>query len=227
MLAMNGFHALRPHNRKYYYNSFLSNFEPIYYDGMIKFSDLDKNPFKHSLDDIMSVAFKKPLNRGFINKLISVANSKELKKEFFKRVEYKYKDKEIFFEKSILFFLSNINKLDEMIENNSNLLQNEKNFQSNLKFYQTFQKKKNISQKIISNIELMDKNYLLRYKSGNTKELNHKKISKMLSSNIIDKNRAIYLTTDDLITILIIIKEKYKILKYIKNSLTSNKYFCK
>ncbi len=199
MLAMNGFHALRPHNRKYYYNSFLSNFEPIYYDGMIKFSDLDKNPFRHSLNDIMPVAFKKPLNRGFINKLISVANSKELKKEFFKRVEYKYKDKEIFFEKSILFFLSNINKLDEMIENNSNLLQNEKNFQSNLKFYQTFQKKKNISQKIISNIELMDKNYLLRYKSGNTKELNQKKISKMLSSNIIDKNRAIYLTTDDLI----------------------------
>ena len=30
---MNGLHALRPHNRKYYYNVFEQLFEPIYYDG--------------------------------------------------------------------------------------------------------------------------------------------------------------------------------------------------
>ena len=33
MTAMNGSHALRPHNRKFYYNSFTDKFEPIYYDG--------------------------------------------------------------------------------------------------------------------------------------------------------------------------------------------------
>ena len=38
LLAMNGVHALRPHNMKFYYNSFENKFEPIYYDG-----DIDMN----------------------------------------------------------------------------------------------------------------------------------------------------------------------------------------
>lgn len=35
LLSMNGDHALRPHNRKYYYNTIDDIFEPIYYDGNI------------------------------------------------------------------------------------------------------------------------------------------------------------------------------------------------
>lgn len=35
LLSMNGDHALRPHNRKYYYNLLDDSFEPIYYDGNI------------------------------------------------------------------------------------------------------------------------------------------------------------------------------------------------
>jgi len=33
MAIMNGQHALRPHNRKFYFNSLKDTFEPIYYDG--------------------------------------------------------------------------------------------------------------------------------------------------------------------------------------------------
>ncbi len=36
LLALNGGHALRPHNSKYYYNIFEDLFEPIYYDGMME-----------------------------------------------------------------------------------------------------------------------------------------------------------------------------------------------
>ena len=36
MTAMHGSHALFPNNRKYYYNSFLDSFEPIYYDGNLE-----------------------------------------------------------------------------------------------------------------------------------------------------------------------------------------------
>lgn len=35
LFAMRGSHALRPHNRKFYWNAFLQSFEPIYYDGEI------------------------------------------------------------------------------------------------------------------------------------------------------------------------------------------------
>jgi hypothetical protein len=33
LMSVNGLHALRPHNRKFYYNSMLESFEPIYFDG--------------------------------------------------------------------------------------------------------------------------------------------------------------------------------------------------
>jgi hypothetical protein len=49
LLAMNGSHGLRPHNRKFYFNAIEKKFEPIYYDGDLslltkftKFSDNDE-----------------------------------------------------------------------------------------------------------------------------------------------------------------------------------------
>lgn len=42
LMSMNGFHGLRPHNRKFYYNIQDNLFEPIYYDGSIIFK---KNHF--------------------------------------------------------------------------------------------------------------------------------------------------------------------------------------
>ena len=52
MTAMNGSHALYPNNRKYYYNSFLESFEPIYYDG-----NLDLKGKLISLDVLLEYAF--------------------------------------------------------------------------------------------------------------------------------------------------------------------------
>ena len=199
LLSMNGFHALRPHNRKYYYNPFTSNFEPIYYDGMIKFSDLNQNLFRHNLDEILSIAFKKPLDENFIDKLIFIANSKNLENEFFKRIEHDYKNKEIFFKKSILSYLSNINKLDKIIKNKSNLFETKKNFSKQLEIYQSFQQKKNVSQEIVSNIDFIDETYFVHFKSGNIMELNQKKISKLISKNVINKKRAVLLSNEKII----------------------------
>lgn len=39
LMSMNGFHGLRPHNRKFYYNVQDDQFEPIYYDGSIVFKN--------------------------------------------------------------------------------------------------------------------------------------------------------------------------------------------
>ena len=36
MLALNAEHGLIPHNRRFYFNSFLDDFEPIYYDGNVE-----------------------------------------------------------------------------------------------------------------------------------------------------------------------------------------------
>ena len=52
LLVMNGKHGLRPHNRKYYYNSFLDEFEPIYYDG-------DLSLLKNDDPNILEYGFRK------------------------------------------------------------------------------------------------------------------------------------------------------------------------
>ncbi len=43
LLSLNADHALRPHNRKFYWNIFKNGFEPIYYDGNSKINKICKN----------------------------------------------------------------------------------------------------------------------------------------------------------------------------------------
>ena len=40
MLAMNGEHGLATHNRRFYFNSFTQQFEPIYYDGDLDLEEM-------------------------------------------------------------------------------------------------------------------------------------------------------------------------------------------
>jgi hypothetical protein len=49
LLSMNGDHGLRPHNRRFYYNTFIQEFEPIYYDGNLNLtSKINVDLFKRS-----------------------------------------------------------------------------------------------------------------------------------------------------------------------------------
>ena len=47
LLAMNGEHGLRPHNRKFYFNSLKDIFEPVYYDGYLKFDDFNQFNYRN------------------------------------------------------------------------------------------------------------------------------------------------------------------------------------
>lgn len=50
--SMNGYHSLRPHNRKFYWNSFTASFEPIYYDGNLEFKNIYlKNNLSGSINE--------------------------------------------------------------------------------------------------------------------------------------------------------------------------------
>lgn len=53
LMAANATHALRPHNRKFFFNVLEQAHEPIYYDGGAKFDrQLDQNHFECQLDQI-------------------------------------------------------------------------------------------------------------------------------------------------------------------------------
>lgn len=77
------------------------------------------------------------------------------------------------------------------------------------KLFRSFQKEKNIQQEIITDINLINEIYLVRYSSGNNEELSKKEISKLLSKNTINKKRAIHLTQNEYIEDIDIYKRVY------------------
>jgi hypothetical protein len=82
LLAMNGAHALRPHNRKYYFNAIEDRFEPIYYDGNLTFTSL-KLPKRSDFDLLMHGPVSKDL-KVRVQKLLS---SNSLKTKFINRLK--------------------------------------------------------------------------------------------------------------------------------------------
>ena len=85
LLAMNGIHGLRPHNRKFYYNVFNRDFEPIYYDGDLFLYDnllySDEIEFPIFLKETNKQVFENLKKQ--IDKLI---NTENFKKNLLKRL---------------------------------------------------------------------------------------------------------------------------------------------
>jgi len=93
LMSMNGFHGLRPHNRKFYYNIQDNVFEPIYYDGSVVFKNdffiknylefLNKNDLSYyskslKIDDLQEVSkrIKKMDIKNIIEEYQILANLK-------------------------------------------------------------------------------------------------------------------------------------------------------
>lgn len=111
MLALHGTHALRPHNRKYYFNSFTEQFEPIYYDGDVRMNRL--------------IYDNKNIDRlNFSSKYIFPYNKKIITKKFFLDIKNQYKQR-----------VKNFNYLDELfLSNNFSIFKkNSKYIQSKIK----------------------------------------------------------------------------------------------
>jgi hypothetical protein len=63
LIAMNGYHGLRPHNRKFFWNSFTKSFEPIYYDGNLKFKNISlSNDLSGSVSKSIYLDWAKQIN---------------------------------------------------------------------------------------------------------------------------------------------------------------------
>ena len=111
MLSMNGKHGLRPHNRKYYFNSLENQFEPIYYDGDLKLLNEVNPDF-----DVIKYGFSK----NFKFKKIKLFYDEK----FIKKLLNKYNDRIIipndkndkFFNKSIVKIRNNGKKLQNQID---------------------------------------------------------------------------------------------------------------
>jgi hypothetical protein len=210
--SMNGWHALRLHNRKYYYNLFTQNFEPIYYDGRLELTwPLQK------LND----TFYSKLQVSSINNYLLILNNQNFRHKLYNN----YKSKVIqaddnFFSESLDQITNNLEMIRNKIKNKPTKLIKKNN---NREIYFKNHKKHKLDQLIIENISKQNNNDV--YKIEIRSILNNKIINKdiisselgnILSNNLIDNQRTIFLPKNE-------ISSEKKIIK--KNFLNGEMYF--
>ena len=199
LLAMNGGHALRPHNRKFYFNAITSKFEPIYYDGNVSFKKLADNHIGRPLDTILSAGFSDNVSPNFIDKIADLLNSEVLRAEFSDRVRAFNKSKiskvnfENFFNDAIAQYFENVQYLDNKITNMlTDLNENKMNRESKLNFLEAV-KSSGVSQNHIQKLEVLDGKYIATFHSGNQQTISIKDVSKVISRNNLNGERTVFI----------------------------------
>lgn len=199
LLAMNGSHGLRPHNRKFYFNPITSEFTPIYYDGDVEFVKLKNLHLGNELDTLVLSMFKQPLDIFWIQELNEIIYSKKLKDNFVARVRIPSKDAKNFFDDSIKIYSSNIIKLTKKIETSSSFLPKSHNVKKDeINSYIEFQKAKNVNQKLISDVKKNNDGFMVSYLSGDSEILSKEKIADIISKNSLDGERATIINSNNI-----------------------------
>jgi len=200
LLALNGMHALRPHNRKFYFNSIMSRFEPIYYDGNTSFTEINKKKSMGSyLDDTLSAQFDTDIDPIFINKINNLLNSEKLKIEFTKRAEplnsegYGRIDFDRYYDNAITRYLANIqtlnNKISKISLQQSSLTLNKHSIPDYLESL----KSNKFSQNIIRKLRKKADGYIATFQSGLQRDLNIKEVARLIAKNDLDGERTVFL----------------------------------
>ena len=190
LLSMNGLHGLRPHNQKFYYNSFTESFEPIYYDGNL--NSFKPDPRADMFNDLIVQSFPK----NYKYKFSQIFDDKNLKDEIFKdfnaRTRIDKKESELFFERSMESISSNIKKINSKINQNKYLkenIDNDKNFKS----YSRLQKKLSLDQNILVSLKVDEEKIIANNSNGDEILLDSFELSKIISRLKYKDNRYVYL----------------------------------
>ena len=193
LTAMNGWHALRPHNRKFYYNIFTDSFEPIYYDGMF---NLDSPLWIDMINNDLEVFDK---NYFFSDiKLLNDTNFKnKILDDFEKRVLSFDKKLELFFTNSIKNIADNSKKIHELININSTDISQNNDNQKILDDYILRVKNNNIKQKNIISLIKNKKNYDALLDNNHKISLTTFELSNILRKNNLSNSRYVILNTSD------------------------------
>lgn len=192
LLAMNGVHGLKLYNRKYYFNSIESNFEPIYYDGNVRFDEVFfwKKEYR-SLFPILP-------SQKFVNKFNSLSLDTDLFEEFTQRVLMQR-------DATKKLFLANLNQFRDNQKILQRAMQDINNktkpintiFKNQISIFEKFQKEKKLDQIIIRKIYFDNENYQAYSSGGNQYQLTADELADLLSKNIISGKRAVYLVPSD------------------------------
>jgi len=195
LLAMNGAHALRPHNRKFYFNSFTSQFEPVYYDGDLRL-DLESIEFSGHFkleNKLLQQVFTDSFKSKYKNPFKKFDESSKVLLNFQDRVLIKDEDAKQFFKIAISNIRNNIDNLINKIQNLESLSLDTLSFIEQKKSYYDKQKLYNLKQEVISSLRKVNGSYLGITQDGRTISIEDNEVAKIISTNDIDNNRTVYI----------------------------------
>ena len=186
--AMNGWHALRPHNRKFYFNTFIEKFEPIYYDGMFNLNKPLWTNFANKDFDIF--------DKNYSFQKLSLLNNKDFQNKilngFKERIINFDKRKEKFFNDSIENIIKNINILHKKIKiNNKTIIENISKDKLILDYISKIDNYK-INQNNIIKLEKNKKLYTAYFSTNETMQLNSNELSDILRNNNFQDSKSRY-----------------------------------
>lgn len=188
--SMNGSHALRPHNRKFYFNVFTDEFEPIYYDGGLKLT----KPINLNHNYIYT-----DLQKTFVNECLKIlSNPKNIKKLNLKyNQRIKDTNKKDFFKKSINQIKINLDKINKFIDKKNKIIINKPSTKYDRDLFALNHKKYDLNQHLIEYIVKDANDYKIQIVNLLNNKIENKTISnleliKILSENIFENNRTIY-----------------------------------
>ena len=177
LLAMNGTHGLRPHNRQYYYNIFTQMLEPIYYDGNLNLNakiDLDNT----DLDLVRA----NEINKKLQDKINLLKENKSVFAKFDQRVLINQKEALSFYKNSLKSISINLSEITKKLTNVEASVSKKKTFEGLLNKYLNSESLYKINQVIFTQFEYSNQNYL-----GKTLQNKQIKLSPLQVSEIISR----------------------------------------
>ena len=192
LLVMNAAHAMRPHNRKYYFNALKNTFEPIYYDGNASFMHKLSEPMGRDLDTLIRVQFPHGINSQFVSKIESVLKSTELKSEFLERSQGLRINNLEFYEAAIQQAITNVRILTAKMKDGAqtHIANNQQGLVAN---YKKRMAEFGLEQLVFTDLKITEQGYQASHSDGSTVSLLKSDVAKLISKNRYKDKRAVLL----------------------------------
>ena len=185
-ITLNGKHALIHNNRRWYFNAFNDQIEPIYYDG-----DLD---LKKALDSssINPEFFYKNFKFSYMDEIFNPKFSSDLKGSFLQRTKINQNLIDSFFEQSMSTFKKNVIFLQNQIHSQTNFVKKNSKGAKNVTDYLGYVKKLNIDQRSFFSSENIESSEFTEL-NGNKIIVTSEDFKDLISNNQFRGNRAVIL----------------------------------
>lgn len=192
LVAMNGAHGLAVNNRNYFYNSFLSGIEPIYYDGNLTLQKevaLKDSDTKELLMNKFGPNYRFPYKELLSN---SEFNN-EVFDKFKSRVKINDDEAAQFFSRSMRQLQQNIASIENIAKQNSSSNYNLSNSKSAFEKYYATQESLNFQQKTIISLKKVNDIFEAIDSDENQLSLTSEQVLSLIADNILFGERYVFL----------------------------------